>query len=242
MIQVTDTIGYVLKRMDYKESSKIVFLYTASGKTSFLVHGANKLSSPYLAKTEVLTKLKVTTVGKGLKICKDIEILDLFPKIKNDLEKYTYCLHILEILQQISDAEIDHEKLFAFLGKIFPLIEIEKEYVPYIYMFESKLLYLLGIQPELQACVVCKRKEVLAFSVKDGGTCCLDHLPLGKTYPRSIIDQFQKIYYYNLDKQSELTLDELAIREIRMLLDEYYQYHLNFETKSRQVLKGLIGY
>ncbi len=242
MIQVTDAIGYVLKRMDYKESSKIVFLYTASGKTSFLVHGANKLSSPFLAKTEVLTKLKVTTEGKGLKICKEIEIIDLFPGIKNDLEKYTYCLHVLEILQQVSDAEIDHEKLFMFIGKIFPLIEKEKEYVPYIYMFESKLLYLLGIQPELQACVICQSKEALAFSVKDGGMCCLDHLPLGKTYPLSIIDYFMKIYYFNLDKPLELKLDQKTIREIRLLLDEYYHYHLNFETKSRQVLKGLIGY
>lgn len=228
--------------MDYKESSKIVFLYTASGKTSFLVHGANKLSSPFLAKTEILTKLKVFTEGKGLKIGKEIEILDLFAGIKSNLEKYTYCLHILEILQQIADAEIDHEKLFAFLGKIFPLIETEPEYIPYIYMFESKLLYLLGIQPELQSCVTCNSKDVIAFSVSDGGMCCLDHLPLCKTYPKSIVDHFLKLYYFNLDKPGELKFDEFTIKEIRHLLDEYYQYHLNFETKSRQLLKGLIGY
>ncbi len=239
---MTEAIGYVLKRMDYKESSKIVFLYTSSGKTSFLVHGANKLTSPFLAKTEVLTKLKVSTEGKGLKICKEIEILDLFSGIKNDLEKYTYCLHVLEILQQIADAEIDHEKLFLFLGKLFPLIEKEKDYIPFIYMFESKLLYLLGLQPELQACVICKNKDTLVFSVKDGGMCCNNHLPLGKTYQKSIIDQFMKVYYFNLEKPFELNLDQKSIREIRLLLDEYYHYHLNFETKSRQVLKGLMGY
>jgi len=239
---VTESEGFVLKRMDYKESSKIVFLYTAAGKTSFLVHGANKLQSPFLAKTEVLNKLRVTTEGRGLKIAKDIDTLEIFPAIKQDLVKYTYCLHVLETVYFLAESDIDHAKLYGFLDKIFPKIATETDYVPYIYMFETKLLYLLGLQPELKQCIVCRKENLSGFSVSEGGVVCGDHLPSEKPYSLKTVLAFSRLYHYDLEKPSALLFDLETVKDLRLLLDDYYHYHLNLETKSRSILRGLLGY
>lgn len=234
--------GLIIKRMDYKESSKIIFVYTDSGKKSFLVQGANKLSSPFLSSTEVLTHVKIISQGKDLETVRDIEVLEAYAPIKQDLEKYTYTLHMLEILYHVADAAIDHSKLFLFLGKLLPLICSEVDYIPYVYMFETKLLYLLGIQPEFRHCVACSKTNDLVFSVSEGGFCCKDHFPAGKTYSMPLIKDWAGLYYYDLSQSKPIHIAPQILRQIRQLLDEYYQFHLNFETKSRKVLKGLLGY
>lgn len=151
--------GIVIKRMDYKETSKIVFLYTDTGRDSFLIHGANKISSPHLAKTEIANHLKVILQGKGLKIATEIDVLDTYSKSKSDLIKFTYLSHVLEIVNHVAEAEIDHGKLYRFLLKIMDKISHTDNYIPYVYMFEAKLLYLLGLQPELRACVIWKSES-----------------------------------------------------------------------------------
>ncbi|HOP57612.1 MAG TPA: DNA repair protein RecO [Bacillota bacterium] len=239
---MTETTGFVLKRMDYKETSKIIFVYTPTGRESYLVHGANKFTSPFLAQAEILNLLNVKSEGKGLKTAKNIETKARYPHIKDNLEKYTYALHLFEILQNVADAEIDHAKLFGFMEKLLPKMEESDNYIPYAYMFESKLLYLLGIQPEFRECVVCKSKEVAGFSVPDGGMLCQEHYR-ESCYPLTLAREWMRLYYFDINKEAEppLLSYDTAVG-LRRLLDDYYRYHLNMRTKSRQVLEGLLGY
>jgi len=234
--------GLILKRIDYKESSKIIYLYTAKGLKSVLVHGANKLNSPYLGMTETLSLVKVFCQGKNLKVLKDASLILQYSLIKNDLNKYTYVMHLFELIYHFSENEFDHEKLYMFLLKILILIETTPDYIPYIYMFESKLLYLLGVNPLFKQCVVCGKKENLFFSIKEGGMCCQEHFHEPLRFKEEVLLLFQTLYYFDLQTSELPFIEEPLLKELRHLLDLYYDYHLNFQTKSRTVLKGLIGY
>ncbi|MDD3113157.1 MAG: DNA repair protein RecO [Candidatus Izemoplasmatales bacterium] len=239
---MTKFTGFILKRMDYKESSKILFCYTESGKKSVLVRGANRLSSPFLSITEVLTLVEISSQGKNLETVKEIDVIAAYGNIKADLIKYTYCLHLLELLYQVSEAEMDHSKLFHFLTRLLLRIEVESDFIPYCLMFESKLLYLLGIQPEFARCVVCKKTNNLRFVVSEGGMCCPNHLPLQKSYPPELIKKWLTLYLYNLDQPSGWEIKQEELIELRHVLDEYYRYHLSIETTSRKLLSNLLGY
>ena len=234
--------GVVLKKINYKEHSKIIYLYTNKGLISVLIHGSNKIKSPYLSLGELLSHLKVNISGKSLKTLRDGEVLNDYRETKEDIIKYTYCTHLLEIIYYFSSHEHDHEKLFNFLVKIINRIDESEDYIPYIYMLELKLLYLLGVNPEFKTCVTCNRTDGLQFSVKAGGMCCIDHFE-GKTrFDKGTVEALKILYYYDLQNPVKLDINNETIINLRKLIDAYYEYHLNYRSNSRKILIGLIGY
>ncbi|MCK5732233.1 MAG: DNA repair protein RecO [Tenericutes bacterium] len=234
--------GIILKKINYKESSEIIYLYTKEGLKSVLIHGSNKMKSPYLSLSKVLNVVSLHTSGKDLKTLRDGDTLKYYRNISSDLEKYTYVTLILEKLYYFSTHSHDHDKLYNFIIKIFDIVEENDAYIPYLNMVELKLLYLLGVNPLFAHCVSCDKTENLKFSIKAGGMCCEEHLienpiisPLG-----TIV--MQQLYYYDLKKREELNINDIYLKEVRILLDKYYEYHLNFKGNSRKMLIGLIGY
>ena len=233
--------GIILKKISYKESSEIIYLYTDQGLISVLVHGSKKIKSPFLNLTKVLNQVKVNVSGKNLLTFRDGEVINNFSIIHEDLEKYTYCLHLCEMLYYFSTHDHDHEKLLTFIIKVLPIIKEEKNYIAYINMIELKLLYLLGVNPNLTSCIVCESIDDLTFSVKDGGALCKTHQKEG-SYNNKTLNAIKKLYYHDINKTKEITIDVTLYKDIRNLIDEYYEFHLNYFSKTRKMLKGLIGY
>lgn len=234
--------GLVLKSINYKESSKIIYVYTNSGLRSVLIHGSNKLKNRYLNLSRVLNYIDIHASGKDLVTFRDGDILNGFRDIANNLEKYTYSTHILELAYSFSSHEHDHEKLLNFLLKIFSRIEEIEDYIPYLNMIELKLLYLLGVNPLLTRCVSCERTDHLEFSVTEGGMCCPDHLKNPIRFSEKGLYYFKFLYYFDLAKDEMIQIEEPYLKELRSVLDRYYEYHLNIKTNSRKLLMGLIGY
>ena len=234
--------GIILKKINYKESSKIIYLYTKTGLISVLIHGNNKMKSPFLSFSKVLSKVGIHVSGKDLRTLREGDVLDDYRRISSDLEKYTYSLHVLELIYYISTHEHDHEKLYHFLLKIFSIVDEQEVYIPYLNMIELKLLYLLGINPMFGHCVECERTDNLRFSIQAGGMCCETHLTGVSDIETEVVNELMKIYYFDLSTSDQLDIDKRFYKDIRQAIDKYYQYHLNFKSNSRKMLIGLIGY
>ncbi len=234
-------VGIVLKKISYKESSEIIYIYTNQGLVSVLVHGSMKIKSPYLNLTKVLNTVKVYVSGKNLKVLRDGEIINNFSQISHDLEKYSYAMHMMEVIYYFATHEHNHEKLLNFLVKVLTKLIDSLEYIPYIYSLELKLLYLLGVNPNLNTCMVCGVDKDLAFSVKEGSVFCSKH-QTDSFYDSNVIQVLKQLYYYDINLDIDLVIDKSSYQRIRKLIDEYYEYHLNYRSKSRKILKGLIGY
>ena len=232
----------ICRRMDYKESSRLVFGYTPTGRQSYLAQGANKLTSPLRVATETLTKVRITHAGKGMQIIRDIEVLDDYPEIKPDLERYTACLHLLELTLHVSEGDLDHAKLYRFLDKILDRLKTNEHHLVYIMVFESKLLYLLGLQPAFNHCHACPATDNLVFSIKEGGMCCPNHAPQGKVLTAETVDDWRHLHYFDLASGSPKAFSATELRALRLALDDYYQYHLGWESHARKLLRGLLGY
>lgn len=233
--------GIILKKINFKESSEIIYLYTEIGLIGVLVHGSKTMKSPHLNLTKVLNHVKVIISGKNLKVLRDGEVINGYSSLHSNLEKYTYLLHLVELIYFFATHEHDHEKLYNFLVKIMEQIAEKEEYIPYINMCELKLLYLLGVNPNLNACMICQNSQNLVFSVTEGGVFCANHLP-EVYYQNKVLKAIQKLYYFDLNKEQKLDIDASLLKDIRNVIDEYYEYHLNYHSKTRKMLKGLIGY
>ena len=243
MIILTGFEGLILKQINYKESSKILYIYTPEGLISLLVHGAKKLSSPFLRATESLNFIRGYYTGKGLKTLTDAEIIQDYQSIKNDLNKVTYVSHLMELLASFAESEYDHKKLYDFVIRLLDKISDASAYIRYIYMFELKFLYMLGISPNFKNCVECSSTDNLRFSVKSGGFCCEKHFPAAdKIYSDEAISIISKLFYHDLNQPLEVIINQSVGKEIRLILDDYYLFHLGFQSKSRKVLNGLLGY
>ncbi len=236
--------GLILKKLDYKESSKIIYVYTADGLKSVLVHGSRNPKSPYLNLTRVLNHVGLHVSGKDLLTLRDGDVIQDFRSLKNDLEKFTYILHITEIIYHFSSHDHDHEKLLNFVLKILKMLEDgEKKYIPHLNMIELKLLHLLGVNPHFRHCVSCDKTEDLRFSICEGGMCCKDHYSRGEVeVSNQAVKLMMELYYYDLAKPHLIEYDESTLRELRLVIDKYYEYHLAFRSNSRKMLTGLIGY
>lgn len=234
--------GIILKKIDYKESSSIAYVYTAKGLVSVLVHGARKINSKHLNLIRIGQLVKFQISGKDLKTLRDGDIVRHFQEITADLEKFTYTTHLLELIYSFAQHDHDHEKLYQFLLKIMGLVADEKAYIPYINMAELKLLYLLGVNPLFKHCVSCERKDHLQFSIVAGGMCCPDHLDQPTSVSNHVLKAMMMLYYFDLAVDVLEPIPNQTLIGLRQLLDDYYAYHLNTKTKSRQLLKGLIGY
>jgi DNA repair protein RecO (recombination protein O) len=233
--------GIILKKISYKESSEIIYLYTEEGLKSVLVHGSKTIKSPYLNLTKVLNHVKLIVGGKNLKVLRDGEIISSYSQVNDNLEKYTYMQFVMELVYYFSTHEHDHQKLYLFLLKILEIIVKSDDYIPYINMFELKLLYLLGVNPVLNVCMKCEETNNLLFSIVEGGTLCVKHIK-DKFYSSEVVLAISKLYYHDINKEPKINIDSSLLIQIRKLIDEYYEYHLNYQSKSRKMLRGLIGY
>jgi DNA repair protein RecO (recombination protein O) len=234
-------IGVILKKINYKESSEIIYLYTKNGLESILVHGSRNMKSPNLNLPKILNMVKVTASGKNLKVLREGEVINQFSHLSDNLEKYTYLLHLVETIYYFSTHEHDHEKLLNFLIKILLIIEKNDNYIPYINMVELKLLYLLGVNPNFTSCLICAKTENLVFSVKDGSVFCQEHKP-ELFVSNKILQTLKYFYYFDVNQSDLIVIEDSHLRDVRMVIDDYYSYHLNYSSKSRKMLKGLIGY
>lgn len=234
--------GVIVKHFDYMESSLILHVYTIEGMKSVLVRGGKKFKSPFLGAQNTMSFVEFHASGKAMMTAKEMTLLDSFPGIRSSVEKTTYASHMLELIEHFADGGIDHKKAFPFLVKILAKIDVETEYIPYVNMFESKLLYLLGVNPHFRECVVCQSHDHLSFSIQEGGMICDDHPHANNEYSHQCVELFEFLYYYDLQHPSSIETDHETLAELRHLLDAYYWYHLQIKTKSRIVLEGFLGY
>jgi DNA repair protein RecO (recombination protein O) len=234
--------GLVLKQIAYKESSKILHVTTSEGRKSVLVHGAKKLNSPYLAATEPMTQIRFIVSGTNLQTLRDTEIVHDFRVLKADVVKYAAGCHVMELVDRLDESEIDHAKLYPFMLKILHRVETEPDYELFVAIFELKLLYLIGVQPNLRQCAVCSSTNDLKLAVEGGGCLCPEHRDGEHTWDNETLDAVRNLYYHDLQNPLDWTANDTIRRSLRRFIDHYYSFHLNLHTKSRQLWMGLLGY
>ena len=233
----------VLKSLDYKDSSKILYLYTKSGLQSVIAHGVKKMNNinRFLSQNGNLIKL---TFSKGsFPSLKEGELINDYPEIKKDILAYTYLNHIMELVNNTISEDLDHLKMFSFLKRLFILFNDNQDPEVLSFIFELKLLYFLGYGLNFKQCNLCNYNEFLGFNIDNGGLLCKEHLTINQQYYDSeIYLLLAKMYYIDIDKfeSFELSKNERVI--IRNIIDQLFDQYVSFKTKSRNILLQLQKY
>ena len=170
--------GIVLRTYKLGEADRIVVLLTPErGMVRAVAKGVRKTRSKFGARLEPTSHVRLQLhEGRGeLQLITQVESVDHFRPIREDLDRLTKAVSMLEAVDQVALPDRPSPQLYRMLlGALRTLADNDSALV--VAGFFLKLLALEGAGPQVEECVVCgDRAELVAFSELDGGLTCREH-------------------------------------------------------------------
>jgi DNA repair protein RecO (recombination protein O) len=175
--------GVVLRTYRLGEADKIVvFLTEGHGKVRAVAKGIRKTTSKFGARLEPLTHVDLLLwQGRSdLDIVNQVEILDTFRAVREDLSRVAKGIALLEVTDQMAQERHPDRRLYTMLvGALRALADPATDPLLLAPSFFLKALVLEGAAPVLDSCASCGEPdgvvELVAFDLVEGGTLCRAH-------------------------------------------------------------------
>ena len=168
----------VLRHADWGEADRLLTLYTRErGFVRALAKGARKVTSRKAGHLEPFTHVTIQLAkGRDLLIVTQVETLNAFLSLRDDLMKTSYASYVVELLLRFSyEEEGANPSVFNLLVQTLERLEAEEDaWLPVRY-YEMRLLDAVGFRPHLFECANCGREilpEDQFFSFMAGGVIC----------------------------------------------------------------------
>ncbi len=175
-MSITKINGIVLSENNMGDYDKMLTMLTPNlGKISCSAKGARRPNSSLLAGTQMFCFGEYLMYkGTSTYHINSCETIEMFYKIRTDLDKLKYAIHMNKIILDVTEEnENCYNILQLFLNTLYTIAETDKNLDLVLSIFKLRLLCLLGFTPRILECTNCKEKENLKFfSIKDNGFKC----------------------------------------------------------------------
>lgn len=243
MIQKTEAV--VLKREEFRETSLILTFFTRDfGKIKGLAKGVRVSQSKWGSNFSTCSyNLILFYPRKTLSLITEAELVKDFVEDFSSMEKNILANYFLELLDSVMPLEDKNEKVFNFLIKILSALIKEVDILKLLYIFEIKILQLIGFSPQVNLCVYCKKHIIKDsfFTYRWGGLLCRTCTSQDKeTFPvrRGTLSTIN--YILKAPEGlilSSLRMDRLIKNEIGLILNNFLPYHLENLPRSYELVE-----
>lgn len=169
--------GVVLRTLRLGEADRIVTLMTEQhGKVRAVAKGVRRTGSKFGSRLEPLSHVALLGwQGRGdLDIVNQAEVIDTFRPVREDLDRMTAAMSLLEVVDQVGQERHANPRLYSMLvGALGALSETYSSMIAPAFFL--KVLALEGSEPVLDACVSCGEEApdlLVAFDLTQGGVLC----------------------------------------------------------------------
>ncbi len=173
---IIKTKGIILSEHNMGDFDKMLTILTPGmGKISCAAKGARRPKSSLLAGTQLLCFGEYLLYqGTSTYHINSCEIIEVFYKIRTDLEKLKYASHITKIISDVTTENQNNYKILQlYLNTLYMISETEINLNFILAVFKIRLVTILGYAPNINYCVGCKETENLsAFSLRYSGFLC----------------------------------------------------------------------
>jgi DNA repair protein RecO (recombination protein O) len=147
----------VLGTMDYRESDRIVTLFTLEhGKVKGIARGAKKSVRRFGGALELFARLRAELVLRdGLSAISSADILTVFPAIRKELAKIGLAGYACELADALLPEGMCNPRLFRLLNSFLEQLDSSPASPSDRRFFEMNLLNVLGYCPSLEQCASC---------------------------------------------------------------------------------------
>ena len=158
---IAKTEAVVLSAMKFRDTSKIVRLYTKEfGKVSVIAKGARDAKSKFRGSLEPMNYVGCVIYrnnNRELQLLSQCDIIQTFRSLSDSMEKMFAAMSAVELVDIVSHGEDENQTLFdLLLNHIRVVNSATKQPSLALYYFETKLSELLGFKPELMRCTHCE--------------------------------------------------------------------------------------
>ena len=233
--------GVVVSEIPYKESSKIINVFTKDGILGIVAKGAYRPKSGYVNLTTKLT-YGIFHINKrvGLSSLIEVDVVDSLKCLKKDLYKTSYAYFITDLSVQVYNHDNDSNIYDLYIAS---LLKINEGFDPMVIsnILELKLLDYLGIKPIIDRCCICGNiNDIVTISSYKGGYLCKNCLDNDVIVNIKTIKLIRMFYYLDIAKISKLDISNNIKLEINRFLDLYYDRYSGLYLKSKDFLKKIL--
>ena len=229
--------GIVLRTHKLGESDRIVsFLTEHHGKVRAVAKGVRKTKSKFGARVEPPSHVALQLYeGRELDIVTQAESIDHFRAIREDLDRLTRAVTMLEAADQIGlEREPNPDLYRMLLGALRELADSNSALV--VAGFHWKLLALEGFRPVVEHCVACDEADALvAFDPTEGGLLCAEHRRGTRISPAAV-DLLRAILGGRLRAALDAPASP-ATHEVDQLATRVMEHHLERRLRSVGLLE-----
>lgn len=205
-----ETNGLIYKVQDYKETSKLFYIYSPYGKYTLVARGAKGYKSSYRA-YDYLTLISCElNINKSMQTLKKSEIINYYDTLKSDYKKSRYAGLILKAIDLITD-DLPHQRVFDMITWLLTFKDIELAAIT-LYI---KLTYALGYE-------LTFHKTYESFDLFKGTTT-----PYAQSLTKIETMALQTLYYL----KEEIELTETLKETLKQFIKKYYIYHMDYDIK-----------
>lgn len=236
----------VLRHADWGEADRLLTFFTREhGKLRALAKGARKLLSRKAGHLEPFTHVTVQLArGRELPIVSQVETLEAYLPIREDLVRTGYAAYVLELLDRFTYAEEGNSPaIFRILTETLARIASEPDGWRAVRYYEMRLLDFLGFRPKLFECANCGTEIQPVdqfFSPAAGGVICpacgngLPGLWRVEVETLKYLRHFQRSSYAGAARAQP---DAESQKQVEALMQGFFTYLLERELLTPGFLK-----
>ncbi len=243
---LTRTRGLVTKAVSFGEGDKILtVLSDRYGKIQVMAKGARRAKSKLTAGTQLFCYCDfILFKGKSWYYIDQVEIINTFHKIRNDLVRLCSCTYLVELANEVVQPGQPPGKLLHILLEALNLLageEIESETV--LRAAEIKILAYAGFKPQLGFCTSCGNTcRSGYFSPVSGGVLCRDCEktdPYGYNIDIGTIRAMKLMLRWELKKLDCLRLEEHIHKELEKVMRAYVAVHIEKDFSINRFMDSI---
>ncbi|MBM7691798.1 DNA repair protein RecO (recombination protein O) [Peribacillus deserti] len=234
--------GIVIRRSNYGENNKIITLYTREwGKIAVMARGASKPSSRFSSVTQLFNYGSyLVQSSKGMGGLQQGETFSSMRSIREDIISTAYASYIVELLDKSVEDRKPNPYLFELLYQSLNYINegYDSEIIKFI--FEMKMLDVLGLHPSLNQCASCGSAEGnFSFSIREGGFIChrcIEKDPYHLKISPAAVKLLRVFYYFDLSRLGSISVKPETKKELEHVIHTYYEEYSGLQLKSKKFL------
>ncbi len=254
MLSKTEAI--VLKAMKYRETSKIVTLYTKKfGKLNVIAKGAMLTTSKFGASLEPMSYILAVLYKKEtreLQFLSQADLIKPFLNLYSDYNKTAIGLSICGVVYRLIKFEEENQKIFnLLLNTLDKLNDAKKNEINFLWYFILHFLTELGFKINFSRCVSCGEKfsegnlpqRIIFLTDKGGFLCskCGAGIVEAETYSIATFKSLLWIERAKLENVTNLKNSSNINNEMQNLLFGYMKAHIEeaVSLKSLEIYSKL---
>ena len=237
------TEAIVLRHHPIGEADYLLTLYTPNrGKLRAVARGARRIKSKLGGHVEPPMRASLFMAkGQNLDSVNQAEALEGFRPLREDLDRLSKALYMLELVDSFSQEEQPNYPIYRLaLDSLRSLSgDAPPALLPY---FQMRLLDYSGFRPELHRCVECEaglEPGLHSFSPSQGGALCDScHPPGVSIMPMSLnaIKALRFLQNESMSRAERLSLNRDTLAELERLLGTLLRHVLDRDVKTSRFL------